>query len=578
MPPGLGEAATGMSNALQGSKAALELVRTTSRAILTMAESPEAPTATAANAAVQAALTAIRSLIQSTLDDVGIYVLVIPIPKKGIGALLTANPNDDPESTEVRFPTGKLPAPARASRVYDQIMNPSSLYLGGNAHYTRTVAESLYDRGDENRPTFERNDRWVYCSILAGTEDLGAALSLGTSFERLFGQDSQSPVGRGEVSLVPTGVTGTMSPRGFRAVLRWDLVPLNRVLQSLGRATVTVTRFAVIRAKDWRIRSVSRIKDVFDTDELTVGMTGRFRSEVVAIVEYDGFTTQWTDPGELLEGVPTYYALSFETRYNADVGVDPKEETRSLGFQQFSAPVEMVRRTDRLPPRSRGQRPDWSRTGSISRTFPAIGSLFDLMLARIDETSRRAQSFTTINNNYLEFLDRQVDRYVEKAEELLRATTTLTNLASAMETLAGAHVRVATGEGPAQSVISDLMESFEGDDDQPVGKQPPPFVLGTEYTCGVFLLGVGPDVSGLTAIFEALFQGQDNDPVLEGIASIPTLVARAEEAAYAELAPLETPGPEGFNEDMSPRGDGTDAGCDPSTETPPTFNDRMEPT
>jgi len=577
LPPGLSEAASAMSGALSSSRIALELLRQTSREVLAMATSAESPSTTAANAAVQAVLSAIRNLIQSTLDDAGIYVLIVPLPKKGIGELLTANPNDDPESTEVRFPMGKIDAPSKTSRVYDQLMNPTRLFLGGNAHYTRTVAESFFDMNDTNRPTFERNDRWAYCAMLAGAEDLGAALTLGNAFERIFGTDPQSPISRGEVGIIPTGVTGTVSPRGFRPVLRWNLVDLSRVLQSLGRATATVTRFAVIQAKEWQVRTTSRVDELFGTTELEVGMDGKYGSRVLAIVEYDGLTTQWTGTDELEEGETTYFTVAFETRYDAEVGVEPKEETRSLGFRAFAAPVEITRRTAVPPRRSRGERPDWTRTGSLAETFPAIGGLFDLILARIDEASRRSQNLNALNTQYFEFLDSQIQRYADKADELVRATTALANLASAFTTLAGAHVRVATGEGPAQSVISDLMVSFEGDDDQPVGQQPPPFVLGTEYTCGVFLLGVGPDVSGIAAIFNALFQSEEADPILEGIASIPTLVARAEEAALAAFAPTETPGSEGFDEAMAPRDNGTDAGCDPVTETTPVFDDSMEP-
>lgn len=577
VPPGLSEAATGMASALSASRTALEVLRQTTRTALAMAQSPQEPTTTAANLAIQAVLSALRNLIQSILDDAGIYVLMIPLPKKGIGELLTANPNDDPGSTEVRFPTGRIDAPAKASRVYDQLMNPTRLFLGGNAHYTRTVAESFFDAGDLNRPTFERNDRWSYCAILAGAEDLGAALTLGGAFERIFGTDPQSPIGRGEDNLVPTGVTGTVSPRGFRPVLRWDLVNISRVLQSLGRSSSTVTRFAVIRAKDWRVRTTSRVEDLFGTNELTVNQSGKYQSEVVAIVDYDGLTTQWTGTEELVEGATNYYTVAFETRYNAEVGVDPQEESKSLGFKSFASPVEIVRRTNAPPRRTKGQRPDWNRTGSLAQTFPAIASLLDLVTARLDELGRRSSNFNALNDQYLEFLNGQIQRYADKADDMVRAATAITNLVSAFTTLAGAHVRVASGQGSAQSVVSDLMTSFEGDDDQPVGQQPPPYVMGTEYTCGVFLLGVGSDVSGLEALFNTLFRSTESDPILEGIASIPTLVTRVEEAALADLAPAEEPGSEGFDEGMVPRDDGTDAGCDPAETTTPVFNDSMEP-
>lgn len=575
-PAAVGNAARAMSGGLPAVRAALEVLRGQARLLSALATDPTKPSVAAANRVLKALLSAIRGVLTSLLDDTGIYMLVIPLPKKGLAALLSAPPPEE-ATNQVRFPTGGILGPVRSSRVYKQLLNPETLFTGGNAHYFKTIAESLYDKGDLNRPAFDRNESWAYCAMIAGAEDVGSALTLARALDQIFGPDPRSPTDRGAARLIPSGFTGGLSPRGHRPLLRWTPVPALKVLENLGNATITVTRYMIVSATDWQFTNTSNLDAVF-TGTPTEGLTGRYGAKVLAIKPYDGLTTQWTGDEEIPAGESRYYTVCFETRYNANVLSDEDEESRNLGFGEYATPVEITR--PRLGQRTTtvdSKRPDWRRSPSVATLFPAVNRVVDRVLTYLDAIESGSQTFSDVNEQYLAFLTRQIDRFEAKARELSTVTEQLTRLAEASRTLAGAQVRISAGSGNAQSMLSDLLSSFEGD-----GDDTPPFVAGTEFTCGVFLLGLGPDASAFIDLFNSLFGGSDEDPVLEGIRSIPTLLAAVEQEALAQLQapPVEEPetaNSEGFGTNMAPRADGTDAGCDPTTAPVIEFDSQMRP-
>lgn len=580
-PDAVGRAARAMTGGLPAVRAALETLRVQARLLTALATDPTKPSVAAANAILKALLSAIRGVLTSLLDDTGVYMLVIPLPKKGLAALLSAPPPED-ATNQVRFPTGGILGPVRSSRVYRQLLNPETLFTGGNAHYFKTIAESLYDKGDTNRPAFDRSENWAYCAVIAGAEDVGSALTLARALDQIFGPDPRSPTDRGAARLVPSGFTGALSPRGYRPLLRWNPVPVTRVLENLGNVTVTVTRYMIVSATDWQFTNTSNLDAVF-TGTLAEGLTGRYGAKILAIKPYDGLTTQWTGSEEIPAGESRYYTVCFETRYNANVLSDEDEESRNLGFSEYATPVAIERpRNGQRTATVDSKRPDWRRSPSVATLFPAVNNVVDRVLTYLDAIERGSQTFTDVNDQYLTFLNKQIDRFEAKARELSTVTDQLTRLAEASRALGGAQVRIAKGTGNAQSMLSDLLGSFEENDSLPLAFQPPPYVAGTEFTCGVFLLGLGPDVTAFIDLFNSLFGGDDEDPVLEGIRSIPTLLAAVELEALAffDPPPVENPesaNSEGFGTDMTPRADGTDAGCDPTAAPAVEFDSQMRP-
>jgi hypothetical protein len=581
-PKELADAGEAVSSGLATVTTALQALRVQARLLTALAQDPTKLSVTAANLALKALLAAVRGVLNSLLDETGVYMLMVPLPKKGLAALLSAPPPED-STNQVRFPTGGILGSVRSSRVYRQLFNPESLFIGGNAHYFKTVAESLYDKGDLNRPTFLRDEQWAYCAVVAGAEDVGSALTLIQALDRIFGPDPRNPGDRGAGRIIPSGFTGRLSPRGYRPTLQWNPVNVTRVLENLGNATITVTRYMIVSATEWQFTNTANLDAVF-TGTLAEGLTGRYGAKILAIKAYDGLVGQWTGDEEIPAGESRYYTVVFETRFNANPLAETDEESRNLGFNEYATPVEIARpATGQRSGTVDSKRPDWQRSPSLATLIPPINQVVDRVLTYITAIERGAQSFNDMNDQYLAFLNKQIDRFESKSRELTQIIEQLARLAEASRALGGAHVRIAQGRGSAQTMLSDLLESFEGDETLPIAFRPPPYVVGTEFTCGVFLLGLGPDVQAFIDLFNSLFGDDETDPIVAGIRSIPMLLNAVEQSALAALQPLPVQNPEnatseGFDANMTPRADNTDASCDPTRAvTPPTFDSRLNP-
>lgn len=588
-PPALTALTQGLTSGVNVVKSALQLVVAQARAYSTFLRIEEGARVDAATAILQTGLTAATNLLNGVLDDTGAYVLLIPIPKKGlVGVLSSPNTPSEPGSNFVRFPTtgilSALPAATaerlRTSPSFATLFSEGSVAIGGNPYVLKTVGESLYDLGDRNRPRFGSDSYWAYTLLMTGANDLSVVLQAAQMFDRMFGQKGANAVGasRNVANVVPSGLRAGPSGRGTFVVLEWETVPASRILESYDRARVTATEYAVIVSTDFRAKTAASVLDLFGTTNLTAGLTGLYGSRVLAVAPYDGIVSRYLDEREFTVGQTLYYHIAFKTRVENDPSAGaqrappPQDRRPGPARSASSIPVEVpygplsscAEYKVRVGTDARlSHAPDWVRSPSLAQLIPGVDGVVDRVNERLTELRRILARGAEVNGALLRALDRQVARLEAQVAELTQLLNRVNN------TLAGAPPGVfattRSGSGPVGAFLTDLATALDDTSDT----NRPPFDTGDEFVVGALILAVGPSAAGVAASFEALtalFGPPETSEALAGIDSVTTALTEVETALVDAITGggTSTPSsPVAFGPDMAARPLGTpDASCE----------------
>jgi hypothetical protein len=593
--PSLGEATALITSSLQALRNSLEALKLATQILSVNAEVPDTAIATLNNI-LRGTLAQVNGLITNALTTSGLYVLPIPLPKKGLARLLNIRPQVAPQNPNVNnvpleniYTRAKAANAAvlRASYTLQQIFDPNVLLLGGNAYFLKTLSESLFDRGDPMRPTFSQNSAWLYSIFIAGASDVTAILNMGAYLDRLLGlgttANSSSTV-RGLNNFVPSNVQVRPSEQGEFAVVQWNHIPSSTLLDSYDNSSLVAKRWAVIRATDPRIRTARLVSDVFNTRVLTQGLRGNYGAQVLYDQDYDGIITRFVDNTALEPGVTYYYAVAFAAdiepvwspqsnvhRYIPNVAqgtvgtyyIQPPA-TQALNFNRLSDWIEYQRPSRREDFQRNGisQAPDWIRTPSVGM-IPAVTRVIDRIQEALNQASSVSENATERANRYVEFLQREIDRLGTRIDGLNSGVAELQSVFNVPN--AGIAWTVRTGTGDVGDFLTSVVSAFENQEDP--GR--PPFDNGDEFVVGVVILGVVPDVTALAALstlFTQLFGNGETDPTFAGIQSVQTQLTQIENQLLVELGESPEFITENqsltFNEDMTPRAPGEgDSSC-----------------
>lgn len=592
---------SGVVQGLSLLRSSLELVKTQAEAVGNLVAAQENAATVAANAAIRTLLTAVNQAIASTLDSTGLYVLAIPIPKRGLsrympGDLVTpdgdrvAPPVAREASNFLSYPASNInnqgsaatQAALQNSTLVQQIFGPIDLMLGGNAYFLRTVSESIFDPNDANKPRLTPTSKWAYMALLAGATDLTSIVGIAGFFDRMFGGfQNANHVGssRGVENLVPRDVEVTPSGRGGHAIIQWAPVPSSTTLRSFDHSTIIAKRYAVIRSTGLQARTAQRVTDLFSTRELTVGLRGSYGAQVIAVNDYDGVVNRYVDTSDLTEGETYYYHVAFATQIlpairpigpaSVDEGENivggPQARERYLSFDLLSRGAmfqKPVRRAD-YASAALGTAPDWVRTPSVAGVVPPIEQFIAVIRDYVQALASAATTASTRADEYVAFLNAEIARYGSRID---RVNQLLSQISTVFETPdVGVYATLRTGEGGISSVIASLAQALEETTDTA-----PPFLTGDEFVTGFFLLGADDSISNVLRVASLLqlffTPGNSNDPALAGIQSVNTLLASVEANLVSQITGGSNSPAEAavtFNADMTPRPVGSgDSSCD----------------
>ena len=547
----------GVTDSLNLVKTGLEAARTTIQAAQSLAQVSANPAVRAASLAINSAIDAIQSGLNSFLDDTGAYILLVPLPKKGLLAV-AAEPTtqDEPGSNYVGFPSagllaslnGESAAALRSSPSFASIFETPTYSLGGNRYLVQTIASSVYDAGDLNRPKFSGESYWAYTLCVAGATDLAGILSTVVSLGKIFSAPNSAntlPLARSITDFVPSGVRTGPSGRGKYAVIAWDHVPPSSVLTDYDGATMRARQYAIIRSKDLRAKTATTVLDFFSSPDLTSGMTGLYGAKVLTVRDYDGVVSRYVDLDDLDPDTTYYYHIAVNTRLipsgagadsgnNAPRTTAPEETSNEATPDHVDFPFHLLSSaaewrtpagSSQLSNATLGEAPDWYRTPSVATSLPGMENLVDI-IQEVLETQRQLANGTS---------DRVQQLLNAIAEQIAKISSTIDTLTGAVNKInavlgslgQGVYCTTRDGQGPVSSFVADVVAAI--DDGQDPNR--PPFDVGDEYVVAVLVLAVSPDagaISTIKALMETLFGGGEQNAALEGINSVATTLARAE--------------------------------------------------
>jgi hypothetical protein len=483
-------------------------------------------------AAIRAIIDKIKETIEGFLEDVGLYVLHVPIRKRlatnflGLGDITPDwagelgifgegfSDADDPGNQ------GQIIPPWEDPGVNEFLVN-ANRYNGGNYGFFKTVIESLWDQGDINRPQFFDPDDYVG----------GVVMVMGTDFDplgflddiwKLFGMFDmgidgvpkaprpKNLKGRAITPIVKTSANTTGGK--FSVFLEWDPVevPITQ-LTDLGGIILFPERYAVLRSKNnVNALSANAVPDLMGTRTLSTG--AQFGpTEVVYEGTYDPMDVTFLEKD--LEAEPDdsfYYTIAWKLKgFNQD-----EEVTEDGGVEYDYWYTSNIVRVVPFPTRPGSTPPDWIRTPSVASIFPQFAYFLRLMVAELEKLAGKLLGGLDLIKEYVEFLKSEIARYEALVNRILDAIEAI-NAKFQLPT-SGVYFRTFKGQGGNTFFIQDLALSLR----QSYATSPP-FHKGDEYVTGIIIMTGGPEllVDSLMLLLNWLFGGSTDalTPMLEGM-------------------------------------------------------------
>jgi hypothetical protein len=494
-------------------------------------------------AAIKELIEKIKETIEGFLEDVGIYVLHVPIGKRlmtqflnlgditpswagdlgifGEGVSDADNPGD----------LGQIKSPWSDPELNDFLVQ-SNRYSGGNYGYFKTVIDSLWDQGDVNRPQFNNEDDYVG----------GVMMLMGTGFDplgflddiwKLFGMFDLgvdgTPKAPRPTNLRGHAMTGIVksSPNAtggkFSTFLQWDVpeVPLTS-LRDLGGVILFPERYAIIRIKNnVNALAANSVPDLMGSRSLAQGDT--FGSaEVIFEDAYDIMDVTYIDKD--IEANPDdsfYYTIAWKLKgYNKG-----ESDEKEYGYWYTS---NVVRITP-YPTAPASTPPDWYRTPSISSLFPQFAYFLRLLVAELEKLAARITGVADLIKEYVDFLKSEIAKYEALVNKILDAIKALSVKFEFPKT--GIYYRTFKGKGGNTFFIQDLGMSLRKG-----YENAPPFFKGDEYVTGVILLTGGPEVlvDTMMTLMGWLF-GSASDELTPFLENLDGPVAELEDKYFGDL-------------------------------------------
>lgn len=493
-------------------------------------------------AAIKAIIETIKEAIESFLEDMGVYILYVPIRKRFMTNFLGFGDLTPGWASE----SGLFNSPLSAINADDPALNEfitnTNRYNGGNVGFFLTVLESLGDEGDVNRPQFITLNEETGEDTGTPTSDYigGIVILMGTDFDplgflddiwKLFGlfgdlfPDSTPKTPRPK-NLKGRAITRVLGGK-FSVLLKWDPVEVPVVhLEDLGGTMYYPSRYAVIRVKnDVRALAASSVVDLMGTRKLEKGMKfNGGNATVVAEGDLDIINVSYIDADVSATKDDTfYYALAWKLKaYGRDDSVVPSGGT-PLDYWYISNVVRVVP----FPTLPTATPPNWVRTPSVASLFPPFADLLRKFVMQLENLADKLLGVVDLLKQYVEFLKAEIARYEALINYILDEIAKL--IAMFDLPTAGIYMRTFKGKGGNIFFETDLAKSL-----LPGYPGCPPFNKGDEYVTGVILLTGGPlgSVEAFLAACE-LFFGVDSDGGMSDlIAQLGEQVDQLEEVAF----------------------------------------------
>lgn len=469
---------------VSAAKTVLEIVKT----ILEAAINLIVVAADATTTAIQAAIDAVRALLDDLLNASTFHTLVVPIGRTDLetsgkimtDALLGGNPYPD-----------ALP-----------ISGEDLLGSGGNYGFLRTVSESLQDARDPNRPRYGQDAHIAAGVVVLGTTNL---YSLYDAIDRLVkalripgakAASQPTPHPRGLRAFVTASSYGTSfgdesnaagtpdADHPFAVRLAWDSTDKVIDVDDAGNTT-SIKRVVIYRAED--------------PDELDAAQPPEKWSEhELDSMLFDELTNEFYDNTIDIDTLYTY-GVGFE------IAVEDADGKELLSAVRTIRTVR-VNTTNIKMPATRGVPPDWVSYNLLDILFPEAREFVEKYLVRfLDSLEDSLEDSKKALEEYVEFLESEINRYSEWAQNILSRINTLIRVLTWPDIYAGATMIYTSptldGGGGNQFFISQLAQALYDSSDP----NRPPFDSGNEAVAGIVMLA-GAETPGAAKKFQTILE------------------------------------------------------------------------
>lgn len=527
LPPGVAE---GVETFTKGVDVYVKVL-TIAKDLLNTLASLEISSLSTAQLAIDAATKTVESALQSLMQDVGMYILLIPPRKRlvippAVEAALAKRGQTVKDFLDATSDKNLIKIQVSDDTTLRAYLNRVRAATGGNEGFLRTLFESLADAGDPNRPILKPTDAVAGACMVAGATDYAQLLLTLSAFASFFG------AGRDGVGVAPPGMPVpkqlhvSATPSGM--FLEWEYQPSVTTLPGVD-LSVAIDQVAVIRSSSPAFIGATHCLDVFGTVDLHKGDPGDGGAEVVAVFSDPTKTNIKRDylDTAATKGGPFYYAVSYRWRVGSLVDVVTGGGT-DAGFQQLSSVVKAAHTKTPVAGSARSTAPDWIRTPSVAGAIPALDKLVSRLSVATAQFGNIATGYAELMKMSIEHLDKQITRYADIALEIGNTVKRLTALFNP-NPYAGMHVLTFAGVGGEGYLQTELTSAFSESNLDPMR---PHFDEGDEFVGGVVVLAVAPTLGELKP-FQTMLDRVLND---QEAAKDATLAALTELEAAFEAA------------------------------------------
>jgi hypothetical protein len=464
-------------------------------------------------AAIRELVDRLRQNVESFLEDLGIYLLYVPIRKRLMTNLMIGGDSLGDITPPIATDLGIFAQPQSAIDPNDpgvtEFMVNTNRMNGGNSGFFSTVVESLYDKGDLSRPQFTSKDDYIAgMTWVMGTNiDLFGFLDDIQRLRELFGFAVRA--GTGLTLPQPTGLKGRVLAEPVNGkvdvYLDWNPVevPISK-LPDLGGLSVYPKTIAILRIRDdVSLLKARAIKDIMGEQKMEVGQE-HGPAEVIYVDTYSTFQhTSYIDKGvSVAQDETLYYAVAWQLQVLTEGGEEDTSTIDPTKYWQVSDVVRVV--PEPVIPDS--SPPNWNRVPSIADMFPSFARFLRLVVAQLDNIAGRFAGSLEILSTYVAFLRSEVDRYEALTNRILDLLAQI-SLQFRLPT-AGVYGRMWYGRGGNTFFLTDLANSLSS-----TYPDAPPFHEGDEFVTGVVMLagGPAPDVTKFRDGIELFFGAMGED-------------------------------------------------------------------
>jgi hypothetical protein len=456
---------------------------------------------------LRALIAEVEALLDQLLNQTKGHAILIPIQKvRGDTVLESIDGVQGTPSADERLqdPAFAAPLESEVDQGFFDFVNKASTGIGGNQGFWNTLALSVHDDGDCNRPLFPDNFAVLGGVVIVGSDQLSGLNELIDLLNSLFRLGDMSAGTRPVIQNLrgrPLPIS-TSAPARIGVILNWDKQFPSFSFGPFSKEIAVVKEIFVIRSEDIAFRQKFSWSEVFSRQPLfkegSLSASNDLQEEnnakVIARIQYDGVEVGHVDDDPSLVANRAYY-YTLCLRYTIDGVPQPMSRFSNTVRVELKRPADC----------KKGYPPDWVDTPSLAELIPPLEALINQVILALESLL----SYTLLDDNPIIQLIKQIERIVQEVQDKVQIIQAILDVIQRLlNTKVGGlySTTFAVDRGGMDAWLSKLAQLMS----DPTDPSKPPFNKGTEYVTGLVAVFGAPNVAllGPTRTLIELFLGK----------------------------------------------------------------------